>query len=58
MKTTLYIQNLKCVESKASIINRISAIRGISNITIKLQYGSITFEHETQEAIKELEQIL
>jgi len=58
MKTTLYIQNLKCGGCEATVINRISALKGISNISIKLQYGTITFEHETNEDIVEVKQIL
>ena len=58
MKTTLYIQNLKCGGCEATVINRISALKGISNISIKLQYGTITFENETNEDIEEVKQIL
>ncbi|WP_339894996.1 heavy metal-associated domain-containing protein [uncultured Algibacter sp.] len=58
MKTTLYIQNLKCGGCETTIINRISALKGISNISIKLQYSTITFEYETKENIDQIKQIL
>lgn len=58
MKTTLHIQNLKCGGCENSIINRISALKGISNISIKFQYSTITFEYETKENIEEVKKIL
>ncbi len=58
MKTTLYIQNLNCCGCEITIINRISALKGISNISIKLQYSTITFEHETKEAAEIIMQML
>jgi len=58
MKTTLYIQNLKCRGGEATIIHKISALKGISNISIKLQYGTITFDYETNEDIAEVKRLL
>jgi copper chaperone CopZ len=58
MKTTLYIQNLKCSGCITSIIFRLSEIKGISNISIKLQYETVTFEHESKENVEEVKQIL
>ncbi|TGV04364.1 heavy-metal-associated domain-containing protein [Flavivirga rizhaonensis] len=51
MKTTLYIQNLKCAGCESTIINKLSELKNIYNITIKLQYATVTFEHETKEDI-------
>ncbi|MDG1730348.1 MAG: heavy metal-associated domain-containing protein [Algibacter sp.] len=58
MKTTLYIQNLKCGGCETSVINRISALKGISNISIKLQYGTITLEYETNKDIEAVKHVL
>ena len=58
MKTTLYIQNLKCGGCISTIINRISALRHIKNVTIKLQYATITFEHRNKADIEEVRLIL
>ena len=58
MKTTLYIQNLKCRGGEATIKHKISALKGISNISFKLQYGTITFDYETNEDIAEVKRLL
>ena len=58
MKTTLYIQNLQFTGNETSIISRISAIKGIFNISIKLQYDAITFEHESKKEVQEVKRIL
>jgi len=58
MKTTLYIQNLKCGGCEATIIKKLSEIKNIRNITIKLQYSTITFDHETKEDVLEVEHVL
>ena len=58
MKTTLYIQNLKCDGCENEVINKLSALKDISNITIKLQYATVTFEHETKEVADNVKQML
>ena len=58
MKTTLYTQNLQYTGNETSVINRISAIKGIFNISIKLQYDAITFEHESKKEVQEVKRIL
>jgi copper chaperone CopZ len=58
MKTTLYIQNLKCSGCETTIINKLSALKGILNIFIKLQYDSVTFEHETNDTVDKAKKIL
>jgi len=58
MKTTLYIQNLKCGGCENEVINKLSALKGISNITIKLQYATVTFVHETKEVAENVKQML
>jgi copper chaperone CopZ len=58
MKTTLYIQNLKCGGCVSSIINRISALEHIKNVTIKLQFDTITFEYDNNADFEEVKHIL
>lgn len=58
MKTTLYIQNLKCGGCESIIINKLSELKGISNITTKLQYATVTFEYETNETVDKVKQLL
>ena len=58
MKTTLYIQNLKCGGCISTIINRITALRHIKNVTINLQYATVTFEHENKADIEEVKHVL
>ncbi|GAA4941225.1 hypothetical protein GCM10023314_12790 [Algibacter agarivorans] len=58
MKTTLYLQNLKCGTCETTLINRLSALKSNSNISIKFQYATITFEHENKADVEEVKQIL
>ena len=58
MKTTLYTQNLQYTGNETSVINRISAIKGIFNISIKFQYGAITFDHQSKKEVQEVKRIL
>ena len=46
MKTTLYVYNLKCDYCIAVIIDNLSKLNHISNISIKRQYATVTFEHK------------
>ncbi|WP_298238435.1 cation transporter [uncultured Algibacter sp.] len=58
MKTTLYIQHLKCADCESIIIKKLSDLENIYNITIKLQYATVTFEHETKEDVAIVKQTL
>lgn len=51
MTTTLYIQNLEGSGCESTVINKLSKLKNIDKITIKLQYGTVTFEHESEEDI-------
>ncbi len=46
MKTTLYIQNLKCEYCDSIILKMLSKLKHISNVSVKHQYATVTFEHE------------
>jgi len=52
MKTTLYIQNLKCGGCEATIIDKLSSLKNISNISINQKYDTVTFEQKTIQDIK------
>jgi len=58
MKTTLYIQNLKCGGCVSTIINRLSEFKNIKSVTVKLQYATVTFEHEMKADIEEVKHML
>ena len=45
MKTTVYIQNLKCGGCEATIINKLSGLTGVTNVAIDHEDQSVTFEH-------------
>ncbi len=45
MKTTVYIQNLKCGGCEATIINKLSGLIGVTNVAIDHEDQSVTFEH-------------
>ncbi|MFH4963998.1 heavy-metal-associated domain-containing protein [Gaetbulibacter sp. M235] len=49
MKTTLYIQNLKCEYCEETILKKLSKLKHISNISIKRQFATLTFEYQTLE---------
>ena len=47
MKTTLYVQNLKCNYGETIIIKALSQLKHIHNIIIKKQFATVTFEHSS-----------
>lgn len=58
MKTTLYIQNLKCGGCETTIKNKLSELKNISNISFKFQYATVTFEHKNKEDVEDVKQLL
>lgn len=58
MKTTLYIQNLKCEHCKTIILQELSKLKNITNAFIKSQYATITFEHLYPEDVEKVKQTL
>ncbi|WP_242117559.1 cation transporter [Aestuariivivens sediminicola] len=58
MKTTLYIQNLKDAGCEGVILKRLSELEHIKNISFKLPYSTITFEHHNKADIKVVKQML
>ena len=51
MKTTLYVQNLKCDYGESIIIKALSKLNHIHNIIIKKQFATVTFEHTSPDDI-------
>ena len=47
MKTTLYIQNLKCEYCEIIIKKMLSKLKHISNVSINRQYATVSFEHQS-----------
>lgn len=58
MKTTLYIQNLKCEHCKTIILQELSKLKNITNTFIKSQYATVTFEHLYPEDVEIVKQML
>ncbi len=47
MRTTIQIQNLKCGGCAKTILNKLSELNGIKDITIEEETSSVSFEHLT-----------
>lgn len=47
MKTTLYVQNLKCDNCEKIIIKALSKLKHIYSVYVKKQFATVTFEHTT-----------
>ncbi|MCF7568499.1 heavy-metal-associated domain-containing protein [Sabulilitoribacter arenilitoris] len=58
MKTTLQIQNLKCVGCANTIINRLSELNCLTEINVDNIYDSVSFNYETTENLKEVKTLL
>jgi copper chaperone len=58
VKTTIYIQNLKCGGCAATIKDRLSKLKNISNVMVYQEYDSVIFEyfqnHDLENVKKEL----
>ncbi|MDO5969999.1 heavy-metal-associated domain-containing protein [Flavivirga aquimarina] len=58
MKTTLEIQNLKCGGCANTIINKLSDIENISDVTINNDNHTVSFFYENKNALLEAKQLL
>lgn len=58
MKTSLYIQNLKCDGCISLIMNKLLELKQINNINVKLQYATVTFEHQNKADIEDVKHVL
>ncbi|MFH4967207.1 heavy metal transporter [Gaetbulibacter sp. M240] len=58
MKTTLYIQNLKGLDSEKAILKRLSGLKHIKSISFKQQFGTMTFDYTSKEDIDRVKHVL
>lgn len=58
MKTTLYIQNLKCGGCETTILGRLAELTGISDISIDQDYDTVSFSYDSEEAIDNVKDTL
>ena len=54
MKTTLYIQNLKCGGCANTITKGISSIEAIQNVSVNVDESTVTFSYETEDQVNEV----
>ena len=52
MKTNLIIQNLKCGGCEATILERLSGLQNITNISIDQEESEISFEYISPDTIE------
>lgn len=58
MKTTLYIQNLKCGGCEATILNKLSRMHGVKNVRISHDTNSVSFDHDADSDIELVQRVL
>lgn len=58
MKTTIYIQNLKCGGCAKTITNKLSEINEIENIDILIEENAVTFNFKNEEIIEVVKETL
>ncbi|MBX2828303.1 MAG: heavy-metal-associated domain-containing protein [Flavobacteriaceae bacterium] len=58
MRTTLYIQNLKCDGCAQSIRKALEKKEGISDVSIHIEEASVTFNYLSKDRIDEAKEIL
>ncbi len=51
MKTTLYVQNLKCNYGETIIKKALSKLHHIHTIILKKEFATVTFEHSSPDDI-------
>jgi len=58
MRTTIYIQNLKCKGCEATIINKLSKSKNLSGIEENHENESVSFDYHTREDLETARNIL
>ncbi len=58
MKTTLYIQNLKCVGCANTIIKNVSSIDAVTEVSVNVEENSVSFDYPTEEKLIEVKEKL
>ena len=54
MRTTVIIENLKCNDSKSSVVAALKKFKGITNYNIDITTGSISLEYRSHNAMEGL----
>lgn len=58
MKTTLYIQNLKCGGCANTITKNISLIDAIKEVNVNVEESSVSFDYPTEEKLRAVKEKL
>lgn len=58
MRTTIYIQNLKCKGCEATIISKLSESRSLSEIVVNHEVESVSFDHHSNKDLESVRHIL
>lgn len=58
MKSTLEIQNLKCHGCANTIKNKLTDIKGVSNLSIDNDGNTVSFSHEREDLLMTVKEIL
>ena len=54
MKTTLYIQNLKCGGCANTITKNLAQLEAITEVTVNVEESSVNFHYETEAKLAEV----
>jgi copper chaperone CopZ len=58
MKTTLYIQNLKCGGCANTITKNVSSIDAVTEVSVTVEENSVSFDYPTEEKLIEVKEKL
>lgn len=58
MTTTIYIQNLKCGGCANTVTKNVSAVEGITNVNVKVDESSVTFDYQAETKVNEVKELL
>ncbi len=58
MKTTLYIQNLKCGGCANTITKNVSSIDAVTEVSVNVEENSVSFYYPTEEKLIEVKEKL
>lgn len=52
MKTTVQIQNLKCNGCASTIINKLSELDNITNVSVDVENDNVSFEYDKEDTLE------
>lgn len=58
MKTTLYIQNLKCGGCANTIVKNVSSIDAVTEVSVNVEENALSFNYPTEEKLIEVKEKL